>query len=383
MIKALKITGIIIAVFLAALVLIYLFVLQYPGLKRNPKEGRWYRITGDDMLCSDGTRYKAFFRKGSENKVLVYFAGGGISINEENAREDMFIRRVPPIDKFANNMMNSGGLASPVDGNPFRDWTVIALPYATGDFHSGTNDFEYTDKDGNKRILYHHGYTNYTAVMKKALELGGISDPEAVMVTGYSAGAGAASLLANDVFTSYFPDAKSKTVLVDAMLMFMDNWHSISADVWKSPTEISDRIRTNNIVLDSLTALREDFGDDVTILFDCSTRDGELAKAQNLFDNGKPEVNEKIADRFQQDLKETIPQFRKIGAYLYIWDGLPFYDDPRNMTKHTIIVTPDVYSDPDGFGVSVADWAYNATTGRTEDFGLDLVDKIYEKTEQP
>ena len=381
MMKALKIIGIILAVIIVILLCVYLFVLQYPKLEKNPKVGKWYKITSQDLLCSDGSQYKAFFRKGSENKVLIYFAGGGISINAETAKEDMFIRRVAPIDKFANNMMNSGGIAAPIDGNPFKDWTVIALPYATGDFHSGTNDFEYTDKDGNKKILYHHGYTNYTAVMQKAIEFGGISDPEAVMVTGYSAGAGAASLLANDVFTNYFPNAESKTVLVDSMLMFIDNWHTISTDVWKSPTEISGRIRTNNIVLDSLTALHEDFGDDVTILFDCSVRDGELAKAQNLFDYGKPEVDESIVDIFQHHLKETIPQFEGIGVHLYIWDGLPFYDDPRNITKHTIIVTPDVYSDMNKNGISVAEWAYNATNGTAENYGLDLVDKVYEKTE--
>ncbi len=36
---------------------------------------------------------------------------------------------------------------------------------------------------------------------------------------------------------------------------------------------------------------------------------------------------------------------------------------------HTIIVTPDVYSDPSGFGISVADWAYNATKGELKDYG--------------
>lgn len=379
--KALQIICIVLAVVLVILFCVYAFVLQYPKLKQNPKVGKWYRITDDTMLCSDGSQYKAFFRKGSENKVLVYFAGGGVSISAETAKEDLFIRRVAPVDRFANHMMNAGGLATAVDGNPFKDWTVIALPYATGDFHAGTNDFAYTDKDGKQRILYHHGYTNYTAVMQKALELGGIRAPEAVMVTGYSAGAGAAALLASDVFAKYFPDAESKTVLVDAMLLRMDDWHSISADVWRSPTEISDRLRTDNLVLDSLTALREDFGEDVTILFDCSARDGELAKAQNLFDNGKPEVDEAQGDLFQQTLRETIPAFKEIGAALYIWDGLPFYDDPRNLTMHTIIVTPDVYSDPDAFGISVAEWAYNAANGKAEDYGLDLADRVYEKTE--
>lgn len=122
--------------------------------------------------------------------------------------------------------------------------------------------------------------------------------------------------------------------------------------------------------------------DDVTILFDCSTRDGELAKAQNLLDHGKPEVDEEIADQFQQSLKKAIPQFKEIGAYLYIWDGLPFCDDPRNLTMHTIIAVPAVYSDPNGFGISAADWAYNAANGRAADYGLDLADQVYGKTEQ-
>ena len=90
-------------------------------------------------------------------------------------------------------------------------------------------------------------------------------------------------------------------------------------------SEVVAHDETNNIMLDSLTALHEDFGDDVTILFDCSVRDGELAKAQNLFDYGKPEVDESIVDIFQHHLKETIPQFEGIGTHLYIWDGLPFY----------------------------------------------------------
>ncbi len=381
MIEALIIISIVFAVIIGFILCIYLFVLQYPHLRKEPKSGKWYRITSPDMLSSDGSRYKAFFRKGSENKVLVYFAGGGVSISAETAKEDIYIRRVAPIDKFANNMMNSGGLATASDANPFREWTVIVLPYATADFHSGTNDLEYTDKAGNKRVLHHHGYTNYTAVMRRALELGGIGSPEAVLVTGFSAGAGGAALLASDVFRNYFPNAKSKTVLVDSMLMLMDDWHGIAAEVWKSPAEISDRLMTDNLVLDSLTALREDFGDDVTILFDCSTRDGELAKAQNLFDNGKAEVDEARGDLFRQTLKASLPEFKKIGAYLYIWDGLKWYDSTVDLTKHTIIMTPDVYSDVNAFGISVAEWAYKAVNGEFGDYGLDLADKVCVKNE--
>ena len=65
---------------------------------------------------------------------------------------------------------------------------MILFPYATGDFHSGTGEFHYTDKDGKEKILSHNGYVNYTAAMKQIMEKAGIQDADTVLVTGYSAG---------------------------------------------------------------------------------------------------------------------------------------------------------------------------------------------------
>ena len=377
--KFLKVIGIILAVLAAIALCIYFLVLRYPNLKEDPTVGKWYRVTSSEMKSSDGSRYRAFFKKGSENKVLVYFAGGGVSVSAETAKEDMYNKNVIGIDMIANTTMNMGGLATNVDGNPFKDWTVIAFPYATGDFHAGTGDFKYTDNNGNEKTLYHHGYTNFRAVMDIVMEKAGISDAEAVVVTGYSAGAGGASLLANDVFTDYFPNATSKTVLVDSMLLLNDDWHSIAADVWESPVHITDRLMTDNLVIDSLAALRADWSDGVNILFDCSTRDGDLSKVQNYFDTGVLDVDETSADDFQNRvLKESLPDFKeRVDVTLYIWDGLAWYDDPRNLTMHTIIATPYVFADLNDNGISIAEWLNNAVNGELHDYGLDLVDKEY------
>ena len=91
----------------------------------------------------------------------------------------------------------------------------------------------YTDTDGKEKILYHNGYVNYTETMKKVMEQAGINDADTVLVTGYSAGGFGAALLADNVFTNYFPDAKSKNVLVDASLFLNNDWHSIATPaVW-------------------------------------------------------------------------------------------------------------------------------------------------------
>ena len=83
-----KILGIILLVILVIGIIVYAFVLQYPKLKDDPKIGKWYRVTTSEMKTSEGDKYRALFKKGSENKVLIYFAGGGVSCNEDMARED-------------------------------------------------------------------------------------------------------------------------------------------------------------------------------------------------------------------------------------------------------------------------------------------------------
>lgn len=372
-----KILAVLLLIVLIAAICIYFFVLRYPNLQENPDVGKWYRVFSSEMKDSEGGGYHALFKKGSENKVMIYFAGGGVSVNEETARDDTYNTRMVWPDALANVTMNMGGLASVVEGSPFENWSVILFPYATGDFHAGTGEFHYTDTDGKEKILYHNGYINYTEAMKQIVELAGISDPEAVLVTGYSAGGFASALLADDVFTNYFPNAESKNVLVDAALLLNDDWHSIAADVWQTPPNISDKLTSNNLTLDCLTALHEKYGDGIHLLFDSSTRDGDLAKVQNYFDTGVMEVDEERADIYQQILKDTIPQFQEAGVSLFIWDGVPWYNDPRNLTAHTIIATPTVWLPFDNLKQSVAGWLTDAINGNVRDYGVDLVDKTY------
>lgn len=375
--KALKIIGILFLILVIIALFVYFLILRYPKLKENPAEGKWYRVASSEMKDSEGNGYHALFKKGTENKVLIYFAGGGVSINEETARQDTYNTRMVWPDVLVNITMNMGGLASDSEDSPFGEWSMILFPYATGDFHTGTGEFQYTDTDGKEKILHHNGYVNYTETMKQVMEKAGISGPDAVVVTGYSAGGFGAALLADDIFTNYFPDAGSKTVLVDASLLLYEDWHTVATNVWQTPKEISDKLTSSNLTLDCLSALHEKYGDGIHLLFDSSTRDGDLAKVQNYLDNGVMDVTEKEGDLYQQLLKETIPQFKEIGVSLFLWDGLPWYDDPRNLTMHTIIAMPTVWLPFEEQQKSVAGWLSDAIHGDMKDYGLDLIDKQY------
>lgn len=381
----LKVLGIILAILVIIAIAIYFTVLRYPEIKSDPTVGKWYRVSSEEMKASDGSGYHALFKKGSEKNVMVYFAGGGVSVNEATARNDTYNTILVWPDMLANITMNMGGLATAIEGSPFEDWTLIMFPYATGDFHCGAGEFAYTDKDGREKILYHNGYINFTSAMDEILEKAGIKNPDSVIVTGYSAGGWAAAILAEDVFTTYFPNAESKVVLVDSAVALNENWGDVAENVWKTPEHIVNRIHTNNLTLDCLTALYDDLGDDVEILFGCSVRDGDLSKIQRYFmagemdgETGEMPIEDADGDTFQQILKEFVAQLQEeTCASVFIWDGMTWYDRPYNLTSHTIISTPAVFVELGDTGKSIAEWLNDAVNGTAESYGLELLDKTY------
>ena len=375
-----KILGLLLLVALIVAGCVIKFVVNYPEIKNDLTVGKWYRVSNEAMKDSEGHSYHALLKKGSENKVMIYFAGGGVSVDEVSAREDTYNTKELWPDYLANVTMNMGGLASDVEGSPFKDWTLILFPYATGDFHSGTGEFKYIDTDGKEKILYHNGYNNYTLAMQEIMEKAGIEDADTVLVTGFSAGGFATALLSDDIYTNYFPNAQNKNVLVDSSLIEYDGWRNVAENVWVTPKEISDKLITNNLTLDCLRSLHEKYGDGIHLMFDCSTRDGDLAKVQHSLQNGlsmQNDVDESQGDEFQETLKRNIPLFQEAGVSLFLFDGIAWYDDPRNLTAHTIISTPVVWSLFDEQGQSVAGWLVDTINGNPKDYGTDLVNKQY------
>lgn len=378
--KLFKILGILLIILIIIALFIYVFFLSYPKLKSNPKINKWYKVETKEMISSTGGKYHALFKKGKENRVMVYFAGGGVSINRDTAKYDTYNTKLVQPDLLANVTMNMGGLATVSDQALFSDWTMILFPYATGDFHSGTGEYKYIDKDGKEKILYHNGYTNFEAAMDEILKKAGIENSDTVLVTGYSAGGWGASILANDVFTNYFPNAKSKTVLVDSAVALYDKWYDVAKNVWKVPEHIQSRIRTNNLTLDNLTALYEDYGDDVNILFNCSTRDGDLSKIQRYFKdlvidtNGEMPVEEVDGDNFEVILKDFVTKLKEqTNANVFIFNGYDWYGRDINLTSHTIISTPIVWAKLNDTNKSIAEWINDTINGTKKDYGLDLL----------
>ena len=355
-----------IVVALAAVILGKTVLVKHPELKGEPEIGKWYRITPAGTKSSDGSEWHGLIRLGTENKAVVYFFGGGASINgytSERGKE--FFATTASVQDF----VASGGIGSSAEENPFKDWTFLVLPYASGDFHSGTGEYHYTD-GGKEKIVYHNGYNNYSAFMDAAKPY--VGEPDTLLVTGFSAGGFATSLLADDVIDR-FPSAKNVTVCVDSSLLLYDGWHETAVDLWQSPEEISDRLTTDNIVLDSLTALYEKRGNSVKILFDCSYRDDTLMQYQSFINSGKMDKTKVLGDQFQADLSKMVAGLQENipGVGIYIWN---YGEDPEtHNTQHTII-SSHVFDKLED-GVSVADWICAAVNGDVQSHGFALLDR--------
>lgn len=357
---------------------------DFPQLEGTPEIGKWYAVDVDTAVSSDGSKWQGDFRKGSENKVVLYFYGGGFSVNDDTAARSMDVE-----GGFYNPRMNTGlnvmtyaikewGIGNAAQDNLFKDWTFIGVPYCNGDFHAGAGSKEYTALDGTVRTIYYEGYSNYRKLMEIVMDY--IDDsPEQLLVTGSSAGGFGAAILADDAI-ELFHNPQDVVVHVDSSLLINENWHDVMVNEWHSPKAFSDVVTSNNITLDSLTALHNK-RENVRILFDCSVRDYNLSAAQVFFDRGSEgdipaKIGKAEGDRFQQllkkmvaDLQENIP-----GCGIYIWDEETQKDG--HLTVHTATGTK-IYFDKRGEDPSIADWLEDAMNGKVESYGLELLNHVY------
>ena len=131
---------------------------HYDKLERAAETGKWYEVDTPGAVSADGTVWHGFMKKGSENKVIVCFFGGGVSPDEYTAARGYSAVKEGGAysDTFSQGMYAMAGciakfgIGSRGKKNPFRNWSVIVVPYATGDFHIGCGEVEYTALTGEK-----------------------------------------------------------------------------------------------------------------------------------------------------------------------------------------------------------------------------------------
>ena len=353
---------------------------QNPLLPAHPKTGIFYRVEPEGTCSADGTPWHGDLKLGTENKVIVYFFGGGIALDDYTTAHSYSVARYDGFyfdtEDWILDYLAESGIGADREDNPFRDWTIIGIPYTTGDMHIGSGEYVSTSVDGTKKTARFHGYDNYTAMMQAAVPY--IGTPEDLLILGTSAGGFGAALLAEDVM-GYFPGTENVTVCVDSSFLVMDDWPSVARELWQAPDAVSRVLTGDNILLDPLVALYQHYGDKVKILYDCSVRDGELSRFQSYIDTGTGRTDNAAGDGLQEKMAVMAEQIRQQipTAGLFFWDGLPFSEEEGNtLTRHTILVSGYAY-EPLTDGVSVLEWVHAAVEGKVTSHGLELLTKQY------
>ncbi|MEW6271917.1 MAG: pectin acetylesterase-family hydrolase [Thermodesulfobacteriota bacterium] len=177
--------------------------------------------------CMDGSPYHFFVKRGSVNKLLMYYQGGGACWDQLTCSVPACDTSVDP-DGGDNPNNRTSGFADLADPrNPFRDWHIVFVPYCSCDIHFGDAAQDYP------LHVEHRGYHNARVAEKYARE--NFPDPEEVFVTGTSAGAYGAFFQAPLLHLAY-PDAHFN-VLADAgngvitqefLDLYFPNWNFVA-----------------------------------------------------------------------------------------------------------------------------------------------------------
>ena len=155
----------------------------------------WERITPEEEvsylgrklhpICAHGTPYAFFARRGTVNKLAIFYGGGGACWNYGTCVQLPVYKQEVTETETPNSVTTGfGDYADP--RNPFHDWNAVFVSYCTGDVHWGDEAYPH-DLNGTVETIQHKGAVNARVAEKWARDH--FVNPEEIFVSGSSAGA--------------------------------------------------------------------------------------------------------------------------------------------------------------------------------------------------
>jgi hypothetical protein len=166
-------------------------------------KNRWTWVDFPESTCNEGTPTGLGINPADSKNVLIFLNGGGacwdyVTCFVVNAAVKGPFRKA----EFERLIGNAGSTILGRDqGNPFRDWNLVFIPYCTGDVHAGDNVVTY-EGFGERQQFRHAGRTNLVAFLKRLAATW--PEPAKLVISGSSAG-GYGSSFNYDLVRTYFP----------------------------------------------------------------------------------------------------------------------------------------------------------------------------------
>ena len=343
-----------------------------------------FRFFPEGAVSSDGSRYHGLFRKGAENKLLIVLDGGGLVFDKLSAAYpsgDTYEEGTLSFyDAYCKPSKNAYARLSifheKCKNSPFFGWSLLYVPYATGDFHAGAGEFTYPDAEGKERTFFAHGNINLHLCIDFVKQF--CPDPEQLVVLGCSAGGFGTAFVGNDILNC-FPDCKDCACIVDGAAFDLD-YKECAETLWQVPASIEAEIKSNDIVSDGLEYLWEHQRERVKIGYVVSIKDFALTRYQNYLDTRKemgwpPEATERthriISDTVRR-LKASIPTFSYF-LYNYNFNDINGKPVPGNgATSHCCLWVPE-FVRFEREGCTGLKWVQNVIDGKQTQIGSDLL----------
>jgi len=347
----------------------------------NDKDWHTVAFNGNTM-CSDGSAFSIYVRKGTSKNIMIHFSGGGACWDDTTCANPISLKTIfdgnsrnlksfyfPTLFRFFPKAL--GGIADNENPtNAFRDWTIVFIPYCTGDLHIGNVTSTYTF-EGKKIEIHHNGRNN--SLMALNWVFSNFKEADKIMVSGESAGAYASAF-----WTPYVADhysGKKIYQVSDGALLTSKRWKDILDNVWKSESEgfLGFQI-DKDIFEDALIHRTDSLKRNIKILHSNTLYDDVLTKFSASL-NHTPTESNKFIDDWSADMRASMNRLSQSGIdynyFLTDWT----YDTTTHGTQHTI-VTNGFYNDIKADGVSYADWLKkNVIDDKPLSLGRKLIEK--------
>ncbi len=197
------------------------------AISTNCQDNKECLIELPGSTCADGTpSFITLTRRPTAKHVLVYLTGGGACWDAQTCKKGLanpLTRTETPTD-----WNNGDGIGDATDSNnPFAaDYSVVTVPYCTGDVHAGARTINY-GTDAAPYVIRHQGFKNVQLAFDKVKSI--FPNPDKVVLLGCSAG-GIGAYYHMGTLAKAFPDSE-KMVISDAGTPFRPPY--INADKYK------------------------------------------------------------------------------------------------------------------------------------------------------
>jgi len=166
----------------------------------------WTWVDFPDAVCDDGSPTGiGVYQSSMSDKLLIFMNGGGACWDYQTCAVLNTSTHGPfgssqftaaASGNFSGTVLENGGAT-----NPFKGWSMVFVPYCTGDVHAGDAVTTYTE-DGGSVTMHHKGHANIMAYLARLSPT--FAKAGQIAVTGSSAGGGGA-LFNYASFRSYWP----------------------------------------------------------------------------------------------------------------------------------------------------------------------------------